>query len=627
MRKNDKKEKKDKKRRGKNVPLTPEEQHVEDIKDFLDVTLPGNVRIYDSYVAQDNVFRSVWAVRAYPTTTEDQAILRHLGERSGVTLHIYCKELTAQEEERIVRNADNRNRMMINSVHDTQQNIQAQENAQDIVRLIQQLHRDKENLVHCSVFIEMMAPSVDELHHLEMEVRTELKICKIDVDVLHFRQEQGYLSTMPGGYDAFNGEFSRAIPQSSVANLFPMSYSGKTDPHGTVIGKDTNGSYIIADLNKKDNTHTNSNTLILGNAGQGKSYLTKGLIINLLEEGKNVLILDPEHEYEDLVRNMNGDYLDLMDGQYMINVLEPKVFTTVDDGTSVNDDSETTKTFRTKGQLSQHVSFLRDFFSIYKDLTRKELDILENILFKLYESFGITNDTDLTTVPRDAYPTMSDLWAYTESIAEKYDEDKALYAREDLRDVRLALQSLCAGAESRYFDGHTNINTHSQIIGFGLKGVMEADESLKNAMLFNCLSYMSDKLLTQRNTAAVLDEFYLFLSSQVSVEYCRNVMKRDRKFDSLMILASQNIEDFLDPRIASYTKPLFSIPVHKFLFNPGTVKVSDFTGILQLEPSEYKIIQYPQRGHCLYVCGNERYSLNVSFPKFKSDMFGTAGGN
>lgn len=609
---------------------TPQQQKAqneeEHLKTFLDMNLPGMIHFYPQYIVQDGIYRCIWAVRSYPTNTFDQALFAKLGETAGVTIHVISKQLTSVEEGKIIANATNRSTMVMHNSTDAKENVGAQEDVQDVLAMIRKMHRDKESLVHTNVFIEISSEDFEKFNALQMEVASNLKYLKINVDQLFLRQEQGFLSVIPGGTDQFKGEFSRALPEKSVANLFPYSYSGKTDAKGFMVGKDKNGSYIIVDINKKDNTHTNSNCLILGNAGQGKSYLLKGLIVNMLESGQNVMILDPEHEYEDLVHALGGNYLDLMDGTYKINVLEPKIFTTADDDTSVNDSSVMTKTFTSKGIMSQHISFLKDFFGQYKSLNRAQLDVLEILITRMYEAHGITNETDVSRIKKEDFPIMTDLWNYSKNLYDNYDDKKELFSKEALRDVLLALESICQGSQARYFDGHTNIK-ESKLLAFGMKGALDADTSLRNAMLFNVLSYMSDKMLNQGHTAAILDEFYLFLSSQISVEYCRNIMKRCRKKESSLIIASQNIEDFLRPDIESYTKPLFSIPVHKFLFNPGSIDVDQFTKILNLEPSEYRVIQYPQRGLCLYVCGNERYSLMVHFPEFKTKLFGTAGGN
>jgi len=145
-------------------------------------------------------------------------------------------------------------------------------------------------------------------------------------------------------------------------------------------------------------------------------------------------------------------------------------------------------------------------------------------------------------------------------------------------------------------------------------------------MLFNILSYMNHKLLTNGNTAASIDELYLFLTNLTAIEYIRNASKRVRKKDSAIVLASQNIEDFLIQGIREYTKPLFSIPTHQFLFNAGNINPRDYMDALQLEESEFELIKYPERGVCLFKCGNERYLLQVIAPEYKAALFGKAGG-
>jgi len=189
----------------------------------------------------------------------------------------------------------------------------------------------------------------------------------------------------------------------------------------------------------------------------------------------------------------------------------------------------------------------------------------------------------------------------------------------------LGLHSICVGADSVFFNGHTNI-TSSRFLVFGVKSMLNAAKNVKSAMLFNILSYMSDKLLTEGNTVAALDELYIWLDNPVAIEYIRNCLKRVRKKESAMLMASQNLEDFDQPRIREMTKPLFSIPPHQFLFNAGSIDKKSYMDMLQLESSEFELIKLPQRGVCLYKCGNERYLLDVRAPEYKEKLFGTAGG-
>ena len=591
------------------------------IKDFLDMIAPGIIKFNTDHFICGNTYRCVWALREYPTATDEQAILRHLGEKDGVTLRIYTRQVTAAEEKRIIHNAANKNRMDKSSTNDLQQTVTAESNLQDVVTLVSSMHRNREPLLHCAVFIELTANNLDDLKFLQTDVLTELVRSKLNVDRLILRQREGFLSVGPAGRNVFGSQFERVLPASSVANLYPFNYSGKTDPHGFYLGRDKFGSNIIVDFDKRDDDKTNANILILGNSGQGKSYLLKLILCNILESGKSVLCLDPEHEYVDLAENL-GCFIDLMSGQYRINPLEPKTW---DEGGSP-EDTDAPQAFRQSTKLSQHISFLKDFFRCYKDFSDRHIDAIEIMLGKLYEKFGISDRTDFRSLATTDYPVLSDLYALIDDEFRGYDKGKyQLYPQELLQEILLGLHSMCMGAESKFFNGHTNV-TSDRFIVFGVKGLLQASRNVKNALLFNVLSFMSDKLLTEGNTAASIDELYLFLTNLTAIEYIRNFMKRVRKKESAVILASQNLEDFNIEGIRELTKPLFSIPTHAFLFNAGNIDKQFFIDSLQLEESEYNLIRFPQRGVCLYKCGIERYNLVVHAPAYKEKLFGKAGG-
>ncbi len=217
-------------------------------QDFLDMIAPSTIRFYTDYFICGNTFRSVWALREYPTVTE------------------------------------------------------------------------------------------------------ELVRCKLNVDRLILQQKRGFQTVIPGGRNEFGEQFERVLPASSVANLYPFNYSGKTDTCGFYIGKDKYGSNVLVDFNQRAEDKTNGSILILGNSGQGKSYLLKLILCNLREAGMRILCLDPEMEYKELTQHMDGCFVDLMDGSYMINPLEPKMWAVGE----MEENAEVPKPFRTSSQLSQH---------------------------------------------------------------------------------------------------------------------------------------------------------------------------------------------------------------------------------------------------------------------------------
>ena len=621
-------------------------------KDFLDLIAPAAVKFNtDSYVL-GGLYRCVLALRGYPAVTEELALLSHICNRAGVTLHLYARQVTAAEEDAIYHKAVNKNRLDRSNQDNLKRSVTAEANLQDVAAIIAGARKNREPLIHCAVFLELASKSPEELRRLRDEVGAELTRAKLSADPLLLRQREGFLSANPAGRNALGAQFERVLPASSTANLYPINYSGRSDPHGFYIGNDHYGSDILLDLDRRTPDKTNSSVLILGNSGEGKSYLLKLLLCNLLESGKTVICLDPEQELTCLCDKLGGCYADLMGGQYRINFLEAKRWDVDMAGAPIeaqrsgfdgersrsgmselpppggsegygacgddrDDDPTVPNAFRQQSPLSQHISFLKDFFRAYKPFTHQQVDTLELMLERLYRKWGISDKTDFSAMGPEDWPIAEDLYAVLEDAYEHYDrENSPLYPRELLRELLLGLHSMCRGAESVYFNGRTNI-TSARFLVFGVKDLIHANSSVKDALLFNLLSYLSDQLLTKGNTVAALDELYLWLSNLTTIEYVRNCLKRVRKRNSALILASQNLEDFDIQGVRELTRPLFAIPTHQFLFHGGKVDKRFYMDNLQLESAEYDLISAPQQGVCLFKSGADRNLLDVHAPPHK----------
>ena len=312
----------------------------------------------------------------------------------------------------------------------------------------------------------------------------------------------------------------------------------------------------------------------------------------------------------------------LLNGRIRINLLEPRHW---DDG-SEPDDPDAPDAFRGT-LLAQHISFLRDIFRVYKDFDTPHVDTLELMVERLYRKWGISDATDFSRMTPTDYPILSDLYDTIEEAYQNYEREKdlKLYPQEMLRDLMLGLHSMCKGADARFFNGYTNISS-SRFLVFCIKGLENAAQNLRDTLLFSVLAYMSDQLLTAGNTVAAIDELYLWLTNPVAVTYIRNCLKRVRKKESSMILASQNLEDFDQPGIRELTRPLFAIPTHQFIFYAGSTDKRFYMENLQLEENEYELVRQPQKGVCLYKCGSDRHLLAVHAPPHKEKLFGSAGG-
>ncbi len=177
-----------------------------------------------------------------------------------MSLRIYTRHVSAAEEKRIIANAANKNRMQRSSTNDLQQTVAAESNLQDVTQLVADMHRNREPLLHVAVYIEMIAGSLDDLKNLQTEVQTELVRSKLNVDRLMLRQQHGFMCVMPSGWNVFREQFERVLPASAAANLYPFSFSGKTDENGFYLGRDKFGSNVIVDFNKRADDKTNGAT-------------------------------------------------------------------------------------------------------------------------------------------------------------------------------------------------------------------------------------------------------------------------------------------------------------------------------------------------------------------------------
>lgn len=592
--------------------LTEEQSEAIALRTFFDDVAPSAIKFFTEYFICGNSYRSIWAVIGYSLSTDKQALLADLSSHSNVTIHIIPKQLFPIDEYKIISNADRKNRSALTSKKTTEV-VDASEDTKELASMLKQKRKQKEPLLDVSVYIECRANSLEDLQSLQSDVKHTLDADKLEVDKMFLMQKEGFLALLPGGPLPQSMRNKRVLPASSVANLFPLSYVGKLDINGFRLGRDKYGGDIIVNLDERSADKTNGNCIILGNPGEGKSYLTKLIMMCLLESGKDVISIDPSGEYRDLTNKLGGSYIDI--SGYIINPLEIRQ-------QAYDEENE-----EDKGIISRHISFLRDFFYSYKNYSQSELDIIEILLRRLYANYGISDNKPVPSSGK--WPTISEIYDLAEQMFKDYDvldkNDVLPFSKDALRDVMLGISSICRGADSKYFNGETNIPS-GRLVTFGFKQLLDTNANLLNATLHNALSYMHNKIQTVGNTAGFIDELHLFLGYQVAVNYIRSAMKQARKKDSMLILATQNIEDMMLPGIKELTKPLFTIPTHSFIFYPGNVNRREFVDLTGLTNEEFSLIQAPHRGSCLYKCGAERFLLQVQAPEHKAMIIGMSGG-
>jgi type IV secretory pathway VirB4 component len=392
-----------------------------------------------------------------------------------------------------------------------------------------------------------------------------------------------------------------------------------------LLGQTVTGGNMFLDLWQRDANITNSNYTIIGMSGQGKSYLQKKIISQMVIRGIVTWILDPENEYTHLTRSLGGTVYNCSSGEFIINPFHVRALRTEEDDMDT-DNSVEIPIPEGQAMYFQHLSWLHDFYGVLlQGLDLTDLKALDILTQEVYAKKGIDEKTNFMSLPNTEYPIFSDLYAYIETQKEKGHE---IVSDDILSKLLLNLHDCAHGSLGKIFNGHTNIR-NDRLICFSMGELIQGSAERMKAALFNITTYIWSEICRHRKASMLnVDELYLYLGEEniTMVKYLNFFVKRARKYNALIGIATQQLADCLHPAIVHYTTALFNNAATKFLFYPDKIDLELVKQKLQLSDGEMKCISRSNQKHCLVKIGNDRYYMKVGTLPFEKDLFGSAGG-
>lgn len=425
-----------------------------------------------------------------------------------------------------------------------------------------------------------------------------------------------------------NQIFGRIMPLKTFIGGFPFSTVGFNDGEGFYLAKDTSGSLIICNLWKRGNDRINSNIVITGKPGGGKSTAIKHIASNEYAKGTKIIIIDPEREYKAMCNNFNGDWINLIGGKNKINPfnfnITPKDID--DDGNDVEEFDEDNKPLP---DLARHVGQLETFLQLYApNLKGEPMLYLKKYIYELYEKFGITFESNANELKPSEYPTFSDLdTMLNEKLKNKdIDDDE----RANIKKILMSLFDIVNGGDKFLWNGHTNINPNSDFIVFDTRDLQESSENKKRAEYYNVMTYIWNLIEKDRKERILLicDESYLLVDTEIpqTLVFLRNVSKRIRKYEGGLCLITHDIEDFLDPKVKMYGQSLLSTACYKILFGTDGKNLEEETELFNLTEAENELLYAQRRGHALFIAGTKKIHANFVLNDTELKYMGNAGG-
>ena len=546
-------------------------------------------------------FSKIFTIVHYPSNI-DMGWLAKLIENTGAIFSINIEptdntELIENLDAR-VRDATSLSKIAKNESIKQMREAEVKEASDIIGRMI----NNNEVVSYLTIYICVSAQEEKELNSKCEEVKREVQKLKLKMrPVTNFLLTSGFKAVAPFFtiQKDLTEYFKRNILTSSFTGGFLFNTNTFIDNKGFYFGINQNGGIIIFNIWKKDYDRTNSNMVVVGSSGSGKSLSVKHLIYNELPNSK-ILIIDSEDEYTYLGKNLKGKIINCGGTQtgYILNPLQIRVNKDDEDDLNV---------------IALHFQFLHTFFEIlFPSLTDIEFSLLDLVLEDLYTRFGITQDIDISKLENTDFPKLEDLYYLLE------DKNEMDYKEEYVKLLSL-LRPISIGQASTIWNGYTDITIDTRLTIFNTKNMQEFQAQYKRAQYYNIMSYAWEILSKNKDERDILiaDECHILVDPNIpqTLEYLRNISKRARKYNSSIIVITQSIEDFLNEKIKLYGQSLLANSTYKMFFKMDGQDLRDVVKTFGLTQKEESLIYNAKKGECLLSAGTRKIYAILKVPQ------------
>ncbi len=451
-------------------------------------------------------------------------------------------------------------------------NINTEVKLEDARYIREELAKGSEKFFQFGLYVTIQADSLDELERITKNIQSTLGALMIVSKKTTLQMGEGFKNTLPMGKD--NLLITRNMDTTSLATTFPFTSSELTMETGILYGiNEHNDSLVIFDRFKMEN----ANMVVFAKSGAGKSYTVKLEIIRQLMFGVEVLVMDPEHEYEDLAKSVDGEFLNFTFGsETKINPF---------DLSAVYEEGE--------NELGHKIINLHGLLKVMLgEMSDQQEAILDRALVAAYKAKGITPDP---ATQSNEPPLMEDL--YKSLIGMENEEADDLAAR---------LEKYISGSFRGIFDHHSTIDITNQFTVFSVK---ELEEDLRPIAMYIILDFIWTRVKKSlKKRVLVIDEAWYFMKHQDSASFIHSMVKRARKYYLGITTITQDVEDFLSN---DYGKAIVTNASIQFLMKQSTASLDILTQTFHLSEGERRLLMACDVGEGIFFAGQNHVALRV----------------
>lgn len=574
--------------------------------ELIDLITPvGGLEFERNKIYLGNRFCKVYTIAHYPSNVE----MKWLGNLVNNIGAIFSINIEPTDNTEMIDNLDSRIRDAsgLAKIAKNESSRQLKEKEiEEASEIISRMIENNEVVSYLTIYILVSAEEEVELQRKCKEVEMEMQRQKIKIRHLtNYMLMEGFKAVAP--FFTIQTELSKNFKRNILTSTFTGGFLFNTetfiDEKGYYWGISQNGGIIIFNIWKQDLGRTNSNMIVVGSSGSGKSMAVKHMIINELPTTK-LLVIDPENEYAHLCKNLQGKII-ACDGskEGVLNPLQVRN----------NQDDETGK-----NALSLHFQFLQTFFQIlYPSLTEIEFSKLDLVLEELYRKFNIDQNTDISKLKNTDFPILADLYFLMEKKNKKNQD-------EILEKLLALIRPICIGQASGIWNGYTNVEVDTKLTVFNTSTMQKFQIQYKRAQYYNILSYAWDILSkdSKERTMLIADECHILVDPNIpqTLEYVRYISKMARKHNSSIVVVTQSIEDFLNEKIRLYGQSLLTNSTYKLFFKTDGKDLKDIVTTFKLTEQEEKLILNANVGECLFMSGIRKIYIMFKLFEYELEM-------
>jgi len=436
----------------------------------------------------------------------------------------------------------------------------------------EQLVKGIERFFQFGLYITIPAETLEELNEVSRGVESTLASLLIIPKHATLQMEEGFKTTLPTCLDYLS--ITRNMDTTSLATTFPFASSELTANEGILYGiNEHNGSLIVFDRF----TLENYNACVFAKAGAGKSFLVKLEVLRSLMFDAEIIIIDPENEYENLCRAVGGEYITFgFNSQAKINPF---------DLSQVIEEEE--------NELNQKMLSLHSLFKVIMgNLSPTEEAILDRALMMTYQAKGISQDPK-TQIKEP--PLMEDLY-------------KTLLGMEDPQSRLLAdrIEKFVKGSFVGIFDQYSNVNIRNSFTVFSLR---DLEATLRPIAMFIILDFIWTRIRKElKKRILVVDEAWFMMQNPDSASFLNSIAKRARKYYLGLTTITQDVGDFLRNDLGKAIVTNSSIQI---LMKQHPAAIEEVSQTFYLSEGEKQFLLACDIGEGLFFAGNNHVAMKV----------------